>query len=78
MQMFEILTGDVFEIKGQLLTVFKIRIAVVGDVINTHVHYTYSDEVKIKLVNDFCTMIAQGLNDGSLNNINRPADFKLA
>ena len=73
--MFELLAGDVFDVEGDLLTVSKLRIGVVGERINTFVHYSFQNEIKLKTANQFCAWLAEGLGNGSIKNLNREADF---
>jgi hypothetical protein len=73
--MFEVIAGDVFEVEGRLLTVFKLRLGVVGEVVHAYVHYTLGDEVKIRTAPDFCAFLAAGLSRGTIRNVNREADF---
>ena len=74
--MFELLAGDIFELDGGLLTIARLRVGVVGERVNTFVHYTYQNEVKIRPAPAFCQWLAEGLADGSVKNINREADFR--
>lgn len=73
--MFELLAGDVFTVDGDLLTISKLRIGVVGERVNTFVHYSYQNEVKLKTAEQFCAWLGDGLANGSVKNINREADF---
>lgn len=74
--MFELLAGDIFELDGNLLTIARLRVGVVGERVNTFVHYTYQNEVKIRPAPEFCAWLTEGLADGSVKNVNREADFR--
>lgn len=73
--MFEILVGDVFTVDGEMLTVFKLRVGVVGEQVRTYVHFTYRGEVKLRPAPEFCGWLGAGLENGTVKNINREADF---
>ncbi|CAN5836200.1 hypothetical protein BH24DEI2_BH24DEI2_15920 [soil metagenome] len=73
--MFEILVGDVFTVDGNLLAVFKLRVGVVGDRVDMFVHFTYRDEVKLRPAAEFCGWLGAGLDNGTVKNLNREADF---
>jgi len=73
--MFELLAGDVFTVDGDLLTISKLRIGVVGDRVNTFIHYSFQNEIKLKIADQFCAWLSEGLENGSIKNINREADF---
>ena len=75
--MFEILAGDVFEVEGELLTVFKLRLGAVGETVNAYVHYTHSGQVRIRTAPEFCRFLAEALESGRARNLNREADFQL-
>lgn len=69
------MAGDVFKVDGKLLAIIKLRIGIVGERVNTFVHYSYQDDVKLKTAEAFCAWLAEGLENGSIENINREADF---
>ena len=73
--MFEILAGDVFVVDGDLLTVFKLRVGVVGDRVDTFVHFSYRGKVKLRPAEKFCGWLGAGLENGTVKNLNREADF---
>ena len=73
--MFEILTGDCFEVEGQVLSVYKLRLGVVGDRVTTFVHFSHGNELKLREAEDFCAWLADGLDSGVITNLNRAADF---
>lgn len=73
--MFEILAGDLFSVDDDLLTVFKLRVGVVGNQVRTYVHFSYRGEVKLRPATEFCQWLGAGLEDGSVTNLNRAADF---
>lgn len=75
--MFEVLAGDVFEVDGELLTVFKLRLGVVGEVVTTYVHYTFKGQVRIRTAPEFCRFLAAALESGRARSVNREADFQL-
>ena len=71
-----LLVGDLFTVNSDLLTVFKLRVGVVGEQVNTFVHFSYRGEVKLRPAPEFCRWLAAGLKDGSVKNLNREADFR--
>ena len=75
--MFEVLSGDVFTVEGELLTVFKLRLGVVGETVNAYVHYSYQNQVRIRTAPEFCAWLSAGLLEGRVSNLNREADFAL-
>lgn len=74
--MFEILAGDVFEVEGELLTVFKLRLGVVGESVHSYVHFTFAGRIMLRTANDFCAWLSEGLAAGTVRNLNREAEFQ--
>lgn len=73
--MFEVLAGDVFDRGGEKLTVFKIRIESMGEATRVLVHFVEGSDVRIRPAEAFTALLREGLADGSITNVNRPADF---
>ena len=73
--MFEVLQGDVFDKDGSKLVVFKLRVETTSGDTRVLVHYVEGDSVRIRQAAEFARMIGAGLDDGSIANVNRPADF---
>lgn len=67
--------GDLFEVDGELLTVFKIRIAVTGEEVRTLVHYSFQGRARIAPAVEVCGWLGDGLSTGRIRSLDRAADF---